>query len=212
MTVRLNGRPVYERPKAGPFALDSDRWDADLQEGLNRLSVEVTSAEPAQIHVRFRRKSAVERHERLAQLALTTAGNPARGRELFFKADRTACLKCHRLGEQGGRIGPDLTGVGRRFSRIHLVESVLEPSRAIAPAYRNYAIRLKDGQVLSGVKVAETDATLSLGDGEGQIRVLQKSAIEEQKALELSLMPEGLEKALSDREFVDLIAFLAGEK
>jgi putative heme-binding domain-containing protein len=92
------------------------------------------------------------------------------------------------------------------------VESVLEPSRAVAPAYRNYAMRLKDGQVLAGVKVAETDSTLSLGDGQGQIRVVQKAQIEEQKALDLSLMPEGLEKALSDREFVDLIAFLASQK
>src|SRR5205807_1660201 len=127
LMVKLDGEPVYQRAKAGPYAPDSDRFEADLKEGAHQLSVEVSSTDPAQIHVRFRRKSAVERHERLAQLALTTSGSATRGRELFLNADKTGCIKCHRIGEQGGRIGPDLSGVGRRFSRIHLVESILEP-------------------------------------------------------------------------------------
>ncbi len=212
MTVRLNGATAYQRPAAGKFVADSDRFDADLKEGTNAVVVEVAGAEAPQVQLRFRRKSAVERHERLAQLALTTQGSASRGRELFLNADKTGCVKCHRIGEQGGRIGPDLTGVGRRFSRIHLVESVLEPSRAIAPAYKNWAFRLSDGQVVTGVRVLETDAAITVGDAQGQTRTIEKSKIDAQKALDLSLMPEGLEKALSDKEFVDLIAFLADQK
>jgi len=210
LTVTLNGEVVHRRPGSGAYAPDSDRFEADLKAGANRLTVEVSGS--SQVHVRFRRKSAVERHERLAQMALATRGNPERGRELFLNADKTGCVKCHRIGEQGGRIGPDLTGVGRRFSRIHLVESILEPSRAVAPAYRNQAIRLKDGQIVTGVKVLESDAAITLGDAQGQVRTVLKSQIEEQRALELSLMPEGLEKALTDREFVDLVAFLADQR
>jgi putative membrane-bound dehydrogenase-like protein len=210
LTVTLNGEVVHRRSGAGAYAADSDRFDADLKAGDNRLTVEVSGS--SQVHVRFRRKSAVERHERLAQMALATRGNPERGRELFLNADKTGCIKCHRIGEQGGRIGPDLTGVGRRFSRIHLVESILEPSRAVAPAYRNQAIRLKDGQIVTGVKVLESDAAITLGDAQGQVRTVLKSQIDEQRALELSLMPEGLEKALTDREFVDLVAFLADQR
>ena len=92
------------------------------------------------------------------------------------------------------------------------MESILEPSRAVAPAYRNQAIRMKDGQIVTGVKVLESDAALTLGDAQGQVHTVLKSRIEEQRALELSLMPEGLEKALSDREFVDLVAFLADQR
>jgi len=104
---------------------------------LNRLVAQVSAVGSTEIHVRFRRKSATERHERLSQLALATRGNADRGREIYFNTEKSACIKCHRLGDEGGRIGPDLTGVGRRFSRIHLIESVLEPSRAVAPAFQN---------------------------------------------------------------------------
>src|SRR5262249_40618798 len=158
-----------------------------------------------EVHARFRRKSVTERHERLSQLALATRGDPVHGRAVFLNVEKTACIKCHRLGEQGGAIGPDLTGVGRRFSKIHLIESILEPSRVVAPAFRSLVIRLKEGEELTGVKVSETESILSLGDGQGQIHPLKKDQIEEQRMVEVSLMPEGLENGLTDTEFVDLI-------
>jgi quinoprotein glucose dehydrogenase len=157
-------------------------------------------------------QSAPERHRRLSQLALTEGGNTVRGREIFLDAEKSGCLKCHRLGDQGGAIGPDLTGAGRRFSRIHIIESILEPNRAIAPAFRNLSVRLRDGQELTGVRVAETESTLTLGDVNGQSHVLEKEQIEELQILELSIMPEGLENGLTDTEFVDLVAFLAEQK
>ncbi|MBI4606975.1 MAG: HEAT repeat domain-containing protein [Planctomycetes bacterium] len=208
----LNGRPAHRRAQPGAYAPDSDRFEADLEAGLNRLVVQVSAAGPAQLHARFRRKSSVERHERLVQAALTTRGDPDRGWALFQDAEKSGCVKCHRIGERGGRIGPDLTGAGRRFSRIHLVESILEPSRVVAPSYRSTAVRLKDGQVLVGVKVAETEGDVTLGDGQGQVHVIERSRIEELEAQELSSMPEGLENGLTDGELVDLIAFLAAER
>ena len=157
-------------------------------------------------------KSAPERHRRLSQLALADGGNTVRGREIFLNAEKSACITCHRLGDQGGAIGPDLTGAGRRFSRIHIIESILEPNRAIAPAFRNFSVRLRDGQELSGVRVAETESTLTLGDAKGQSHVLKKDQIEELQILELSIMPEGLENGLTNTEFEDLVAFLAEQK
>lgn len=210
LEVSLNGRVVHRREKAGTYVPDSDRFEADVQKGANRLTMTVSGS--AQIHARFRRKSSVERHEALTQAALTRTGNVERGRALFLNAEKTACIKCHKLGDQGGRIGPELTGIGRRFSRVHLVEAVLEPSRVIAPAFKNYAVRLKDGTILSGVRISETDAVLTIGDTQGQTHALQKSRIDAEKMLDLSVMPEGLEKALTEREFVDLITFLAEQK
>jgi putative heme-binding domain-containing protein len=212
LEVWLNGRLVHHRSQAGRYATDSDRFDADLEPGLNRLVTQMSAAGSAELHTRFRRKSATERHERLSQLALATRGNPIRGREVYFNAERAGCVKCHALEAQGGRIGPDLTGVGRRFSRIHLIESILEPSRVIAPAFRNISVRLKDGEELTGVRVAESDSVLTLGDAQGQSHALKKDQIEEQRTLELSLMPEGLESGLTDTEFVDLVAFLSEQK
>ena len=210
--VWLNGKLVYRRSQPGSYAADSDRFEADLAPGLNRLVAQVSAPGSAELHARFRRRSATERHERLSQLALVTRGSADRGRETFFNAEKSGCIKCHRLGNQGGQIGPDLTGVGRRFSRIHLIESILEPNRAIAPAFRNISVRLEDGQELTGVKVAESESALTLGDAQGQWHTLKKNQIQEQRTLEISIMPEGLETGLTDVEFVDLVAFLAEQK
>ena len=73
-------------------------------------------------------------------------------------------------------------------------------------------VQLKDGQELTGVRVAETESVLTLGDAQGQSHALKKDQIEELQILELSIMPEGIESGLTDAEFVDLIAFLAEQK
>jgi putative heme-binding domain-containing protein len=213
MRVWLNGQPIHQRKLAGPFRLDSERFEGALDRGVNRVVVEVgTSGTAVDFHLRFRRKSATAEHERLTRLALTQAGNPARGRTLFFNVEKSLCLKCHRLGDQGERIGPELSGVGSRFSRIYLVESILEPSRTIAPSYGSYTALLSSGKVLTGVKVAETDTLLTLADNQGHKHELRKSDIEELQPQPASTMPDGLEKRLSEQEFIDLIAFLASQK
>jgi putative heme-binding domain-containing protein len=121
-------------------------------------------------------------------------------------------MKCRQLGGQGERVGPKLTGVGARFSRIYLVESILEPSRTIAPSFGTLAVTLKSGKTLNGVKVAETETTLTLADNQGQKHVLARAEIDEQNPSPISSMPEGLEVRLTEDEFVDLIAFLASQK
>ena len=162
--------------------------------------------------LRFRRKSSTAEHERLTQAVLSRAGNPEHGRQLFFNAEKSLCPRCHRLGNQGERIGPELTGVGSRFSRIHLVESILEPSRTIAPSFGTVVVTLKNGKSLSGVKVTETEKLLTLADNQGQKHDLPKSDIEEQQPSPLSSMPEGLEKRFTEAEFIDLIAFLVSQQ
>ena len=148
----------------------------------------------------------------MTQLVLSRAGNPEKGRKLFFDSEKSLCLKCHRLGDQGERIGPELTGVGSRFSRIYLAESILEPSRTIAPSFGTQVLTLKNGKVVTGVKVAETETTLTLGDNQGQKQLLAKADIDMQQVSAVSTMPEGLEKRFTEEEFVDLIAFLASQK
>jgi putative membrane-bound dehydrogenase-like protein len=175
-------------------------------------SYESSKAAPLETDSNSPRQSASERHKRLLPLALAEGGNPARGREVYLNAEKAGCIKCHRLGDQGGKIGPELTGAGRRFSKVYMIESILEPSRAIAPAFRNLSVRLKDGQELTGVIVTETESVLTLGDAQGQSHTLKKDQIEEVQILELSIMPEGLENGLTDAEFADLVAFLAEQK
>lgn len=67
--------------------------------------------------------AAYERH------ALTHTGNVQRGRQLFFSEEITRCAICHKAGDAGGDIGPDLSSIGGKFDRPHLVESLLQPSK-----------------------------------------------------------------------------------
>ncbi len=213
LRVWLNGKSVYERAEPQSFRTDSDRFAATLAKGDNRLVVMVArSAAPVEFHLRLRRKSATAQHERLIQAALARPGNVERGRQTFLNVEKSQCLKCHRVGEQGERTGPELTGIGGRFSRIYIVESILEPSRTIAPSFGTVSVLLTDGRTISGVKTAETEAEFTLVDNQGQKHLVSKPEIDEQKPSAQSTMPEGLEKRLSDQEFVDLIAYFMSLK
>jgi putative membrane-bound dehydrogenase-like protein len=213
MELFVNGASVYRRSEPRPFQPDSDRFQAELAAGVNRLAIQVAAeGRPAALHLRFRRLSSSAEHERLAQFALINTGDAARGRELFQNADKSLCVKCHTLGQQGGKIGPNLTGVGGRISRVHLIESILEPGRTIAPSYETTSVVLADGRVLIGMKVAEDATTLTLGDETGKLHVVPIAEIEERAIQRRSTMPDGLEKRFTDGEFLDLLAFLLAER
>ncbi len=211
--VFLNRKSIHKRAKPAKYQIDSDRFTGTLDKGTNRLDVETAGTNAGvEFHLRFRRKSSKAEHEKLTQAALSRTGNAERGRKLFFDKEKSQCIKCHRMSDQGESIGPDLTGVGARFSRIHLVESILEPSRTIAPSFGTFVVTLKNGKTLNGVKVAETDTTMTFADNTGLKHQLTKASIDEVQPSQVSTMPEGLEQRLTADEFVDLIAFLTNQK
>jgi putative heme-binding domain-containing protein len=213
MTVWLNGQPVYEGEKPAAYQPDALRFEGGMAAGRNRLLVWLAPGEyDSHFHLRFRRTGSSAEHERLTVHLLSGTGNIERGREVFLNAEKSLCLKCHRIGEQGGRIGPDLAGIGSRFSRVHLIESILEPSRAIAPSFETHTVALVDGRVVNGVRIAEDERMLTLGDDQGRTHEIAKSEIDERQAQTKSTMPDGLEKRLNDRELLDLIAFLVAQK
>jgi putative heme-binding domain-containing protein len=93
-----------------------------------------------------------------------------------------------------------------------LIESILEPSRTVAPSYTTVVVAMNDGKVISGIRVSESDETLVLGDSQGKLHQIATTDVEEIATQTVSTMPDGLEKKLSDREFADLLAFLESEK
>lgn len=214
LEILLNQGLIGNRDKQQEFRLDSDRFTATLAAGVNRLTVRVgpSPANPGEFHLRFRRKSATEAHEKLIAAALSRGGNIEQGKQVFLNTEKSLCLKCHRVGDKGDRIGPELSGLGNRFSRIYIAESILDPNRTIAPSFGTLVVRLDSGQVLSGIKIVETENFLTLVDNQAQKHVFNKTEIAEQKTSPLSTMPEGLEKKLSENEFVDLVAYLASLK
>src|SRR5262249_28596996 len=130
--VWLNGKPLDRRAEATADSNATNRVTGELVKGSNRVLVQVGASGAAPpFGMTFRRKSALATHERLIQSALSQAGNVERGRKVFFDAEKSLCVKCHRVGDLGERVGPELTGIGARFGRVYLVESILEPSRTV---------------------------------------------------------------------------------
>ena len=151
--------------------------------------------------------AAAER-ESYARHALANRGDAARGRAVFEDSKGAACARCHRVRGSGGAVGPDLSNIGGKYAREHLIESVLDPSRQIVEGYRPTILALDDGRVLTGLIKTETAACLTLVDAEAREWVVARPEIQERKFADVSIMPWGLTDKLSKEQFADLIAYL----
>jgi putative heme-binding domain-containing protein len=137
------------------------------------------------------------------------AGDPAAGRKIFFDLKGKAqCARCHTIGGDGGRIGPALDRIAARRSPEFIMESILEPSRDIAPEYETVAVAGKDGRVLTGIRINETNFNIQLREENGRFHSLMKRDLEEVKVLKKSLMPENFGELLTVKELHDLFAYL----
>lgn len=138
--------------------------------------------------------------------AITLPGETVRGKKLFEEN----CAKCHMPRRQGGRVGPDLSGINNK-TKEELLTSILNPSYAIEPRFVNYVITTKDGRLYDGVIANETPGSVTLRGGteEGDQTVLRKN-IADIRASSVSLMPEGFEKDLKPKDIADIISYLRG--
>ena len=143
-----------------------------------------------------------------AAFALAHRGDPGRGRSLFQDTRGLGCIKCHRVNGDGGEGGPDLSRVAANYGRAELIDSVLFPSKKVEDGFRTTTLAMEDGQVLSGLVIADDGERLVLVDGQGAKHDVRKSAIEQQSRSDRSPMPENLQAGLTPEEFADLIAYL----
>ena len=164
--IWINGERRHQQ--AARDAASVSTFDGKLPVGMSNIVVALAAAEPAaQFSLSFRHRADSAELERLAQAAMRQPGDAENGRRLFFDVAKTQCIKCHRIGERGERIGPDLTGIGGRFWRTHILESILQPSRSIANGYQTLAVERADGTAVSGIVVAQDDESLTLADNKG---------------------------------------------
>ena len=140
--------------------------------------------------------------------AMTTDGDAGRGQALFRDRTRGQCVVCHRVGNEGGQVGPDLSHIGGKFDRPHLIESLLEPSAQIVEGYGTTLLALEDGRTLTGVVRDEDGRTLTLHDAAGKAQEIAVADVAARQAGAKSLMAEDLYATWSTEEFVDLVAYL----
>lgn len=131
------------------------------------------------------------------------------------RADRSAgrvvwrqrCGTCHMLFDEGGNVGPNLTGAGRAETD-YVILNVMDPSAVVPEAWRLTQVITADGRVLAGAVAASDDRTLTLRTPAGDIQ-LDRDEIDEVITREQSVMPEGLWNGLTDEEVRNLVAYLA---
>jgi putative heme-binding domain-containing protein len=137
-------------------------------------------------------------------------GDVGRGKTLLAASVKNdlQCLKCHSALGSGGKVGPDLSTIGKKASRENLFESILFPSKAIADQYITWQIETKKGTSLSGLIVEETPDAVILRDGNGKDARILKSEIEERSKSPKSLMPDDLLVYMTEQDLVDLVEYL----
>ena len=129
-------------------------------------------------------------------------GNPIRGQEVFT----ANCAVCHTFNGQGGKVGPDLSGLGAR-DRSEILIDILDPNRSVEANYRLWNATTKDGETFSGRLETETRTTVEILDTAGQKHVLQRKEIATLDGTMLSIMPNGFE-SLPPEDLKALLAHL----
>ena len=149
---------------------------------------------------------------RLAELEPELAnGDATRGKAAYLEG-KAACITCHKVGDAGRAVGPDLTTIGRIRTRRDFLESMLYPSESIARDFESYGVTLKDGAMHLGLIQRETADTVYVTNVAGEEIPLQRSAIDKIEPVPVSIMPQGLDQALSKQELLDMIAFLKAQQ
>lgn len=135
----------------------------------------------------------------------STKGDAARGVLVF---EKTNCVKCHRFGNKGEAIGPDLSTVAQRFTRKEILESILFPSQVVSDQYAGKVVTTVDGKTLSGIVAPAGADSIVVLQASGEKTVLAIKDVESQAPTKKSAMPEGLLNTLQLQDVADLFAYL----
>ena len=152
------------------------------------------------------KEASYQRYQTLLTNESIAAADPSHGRLLF----NTTCGACHKMYEEGGEIGPDLTG-SNRSNLAYLLSNMIYPNEEIQDDYKMVVLTTRDGRTYMGNVIAENDRQLILRVvGQDPVKI-NLSNIQSREVSNVSLMPEGLLQTLSDQDVLDLVAYLRTE-
>jgi putative heme-binding domain-containing protein len=196
-------------------ALGEDRVPSSVRAQVLAAAQKLTDAQVRDLFERFvpdeqrvKRLGSVIKPEQI----LSLKGNAERGRDLFLKSAGLQCVNCHRVNGTGSTLGPDLSQIGKKATRGQILESLLEPSKQIEPAYVAYLLETTDGKFTTGLLASKTDKEVVLKVvGDKEVRV-PAAKVERLAPQPKSLMPELLLRDLTADQAADLLEFLSGLK
>jgi putative heme-binding domain-containing protein len=134
--------------------------------------------------------------------------NFERGQAMFEQGAQ--CIACHRFGNEGGSVGPDLTAVSSRFKRHDILESIVLPSKVISEQYTNTIVRFKSGGGVIGRIVQESGDNVVVQPSmlSPEKVTVSKADIASREISKVSPMPEGLLNSLTRNDILDLLAYV----
>jgi len=156
---------------------------------------------------RFKRPNTGDSQPLLPLSQLVKArGNVTNGHHVF--RNKGTCIKCHKIGEEGKDVGPALTEIGSKLSREAIFVSILAPSAGISHNYETYLVATEEGQLIVGLKVSETKDQIVIKNAEAIVHTIAKDEIEELSKQPVSLMPQDLQKNMTQQELIDVVTYL----
>ena len=135
--------------------------------------------------------------------------DPTAGERVFFHSKGPGCYRCHQVNGRGGRAGPDLSTLAAGMNRRRLVESILTPSKEIAPQFVTWSVAQTNGTVFTGILFEQTpEGSLVFADASGRLITVKMDEIAERKPQTTSIMPDKLAQTMTIQDFRDVVAFL----
>lgn len=200
--------------------LSRESWAFDLIQRLDRSELSVSSLDAAGRTRLLKHDS--ERVRKIAERLLSSDSSPGRnqvveeyGVALALQGDskkgheiyKQSCIVCHKSGNEGSEIGPNLISV-MDWSPEKLLKAILDPSADIQPGYNTYTCSLKNGELVYGLLLSETASSMTFKLLDGSQKTVLRNQVASFESMDQSLMPEGLEAAITHQDMSDLIAFL----
>jgi putative heme-binding domain-containing protein len=143
----------------------------------------------------------------VAQL-LAVPGEADRGRALFSGNSAAQCKNCHRIGEQGNQVGPELTHIGKKYDRAALLAKIADPSKTIDPKFAAYVVQTSDGKSYLGILVDKTPREVVLRDAQNKQIRIPAGDVEQLLKQSRSLMPDQLLRDMTAQQAADLLTYL----
>jgi putative membrane-bound dehydrogenase-like protein len=216
---KARGLAPLARAEAVATLLSRESWTLDLLRAVKSGNVDLAPIDPARRSLLLGHKNreiavmarevfgagSGSGQEALAAFApaLKLSGDSARGRQVF---DRL-CITCHRLGDRGSAVGPDLSSTQFGDAEAMLTH-ILDPNRYVAPNHVQYVVSDKNGRVYTGLIASETASSLTLRRAEGAEDTILRTQIEDLSSTGKSIMPEDFASRLTHQDAADLIAYL----
>jgi putative membrane-bound dehydrogenase-like protein len=194
------------------------KWAVSLLEGLDRIDKKSLTAQQIQMLANhsdraisqrarsiFNVATNAEREKLIQQFmsAIRTTGDAQAGRAIY----RERCASCHKFGDEGNAVGPDVVTM-KASGKEKLLVNIIDPNREVLPQFQSYSVETTDGESVTGLLLRDSGGSVTLATGSGAEATFIRAQIRKLTPQTISLMPEGLEVGLSAKQMADLLEFL----